>query len=91
MSKKTEIQPSSPNVAFRTKKANDLDTKKRLIETSEDYIDSGRYDFSIAKFLDSHPNGTKDSIICRLLIIDQNSLNEMYEAALKKLKAMLKD
>jgi hypothetical protein len=61
----------------------DLSTK---VLRERDFINSPKHDNSLRKFVDEHPDGAKDSVICKALCMTQKELEETYQCAILKLK-----
>jgi hypothetical protein len=51
-----------------------------------DYINSPKYSNSLSLFLKDNPNGVKDKVICRLLDINQDQLEDIFKSAMSKLR-----
>jgi hypothetical protein len=67
-----------------------MKTKKDpRIETDRDYIDSKKHNNSLQLLLEEHPTGVSDKIICKVLQISADELDEIYKTALAKFKAHL--
>jgi hypothetical protein len=55
-------------------------------KNDSDYINSPKYSNSLSLFLKDNPNGVKDKVICRLLDINQDQLEEIFKSAMNKLR-----
>ena len=63
---------------------------KHKIENEEDFIDYPRFNNSIKKLTQKHPNGVKTETISRALGISVDEVEETFQSALKKLKRIMK-
>ena len=62
------------------------DLTKRIIE-EEDYIRCPKHSNSLIKFLAKNSEGIDNNVIARLLMISEEKVREIYEDAVKKLRA----
>jgi hypothetical protein len=64
--------------------------RDKRIDEDRDFINSPKYNNSLKKLLDEHPDGVSDSVICRVLKIEETELESIYLKALMKLKQSMK-
>lgn len=62
------------------------DVKKRILEES-DFIKSYKYGNSLNKFLSRNAKELDDSAIARLLMIDKDEVEEIYQKAIDILRS----
>ena len=66
------------------------DIIKRVME-EEDYIRCPKCSNSLTKFLAKNSEGVDNAVIARLLMIPEEKVEELYEEAVKKLRAEMVD
>ena len=59
---------------------------KEKIEQDPDFINYPKFGNSLKKALESNPNGIKDEIIQKMLLMTQEDIDNTYESAIMKLK-----
>lgn len=64
-------------------------TVKKRIEEEEDFIYCPRLNNSLKKLISKNPEGVSDERICKVMIIEQEELDEIYESALQKFRKAL--
>lgn len=64
--------------------------KKRIIE-DEDYIRAPKFSNSLAKFLAKNPDGSKDHIIAKLLLMSEEEVEKIYQEAVHELREEMTD
>lgn len=57
------------------------------IRENKDFINSPKYKNSLSNFLEEHPDGASDSIICKALCLSHRELNDIYNSVIQKLQA----
>jgi len=62
---------------------------KERIEKESDFIYCPRLGNSLKKFVNTHSNGVDDERICKVLLINQKELDEIFESAIKKIRKKL--
>jgi hypothetical protein len=62
---------------------------KEKIENDSDFINLKRFDFSLKKLLERHPNGVSDRLISQALSIGEAEITQRYQQILLKLKKQL--
>lgn len=77
--------PSLPSGA-KCSRSVDVTRVLELIQTDEDYIYSRRFDNSLKKLLERHPDGAPDSVIAAVLLVDVATIDTMYDAIVQKLR-----
>lgn len=63
---------------------------KDLLENDPDWILSRRHGFSLAKIAEKYPDGVPDSVICDVLALTQEELEEHYQEIISELRKTLK-
>jgi hypothetical protein len=63
--------------------------EKWLIENDKDYIHCQRLGNSVTKLLDKYPNGVDDKYISKVLLIDIDEIERIYQEAIDKIKDYL--
>jgi hypothetical protein len=58
-----------------------IDMQKKIME-DEDYINSAKYDNSLTVFEKKHPEGAKDEVIAKSLMITEEELKLQFEGLL---------
>lgn len=56
------------------------------IANDPDFINSPKYNNSLASFIEEHPEGVSDSVICKVLCITPEELLCIYKCAILKLR-----
>lgn len=62
---------------------------QRKIEEEEDYVHCPRLSNSLKKFLYRNPEGSKDSVIAKLLMIPEERVQEIYDEAVSKIRSIM--
>jgi hypothetical protein len=62
------------------------ENKKHKIQYEEDFVDCIRFKNSLNKILEKYPDGVSDDIICKVLDISQNELDNLFQDAIVQLK-----
>ena len=73
------------------KKKMDKDEISKRIREEEDYIRSPKHANSLTKFLAKNSEGVENKVIARLLMIPEEKVEEIYEDAVKQLRAEMAD
>lgn len=60
-----------------------------MLYQDEDFIYSKRFDYSLAKLLERHPEGAPDSLIAAVLLIDEADIEATYSMVVAKLRDLL--
>ncbi len=60
------------------------------INNDPDYIHSGKFSYSVKKFLSKHPEGASPQQIADFLNISLDQYNKIYQSIILKLRRMLK-
>jgi hypothetical protein len=68
----------------------DEETIKKRVENEEDFIYCIQLNHSITSLVNKHPDGVDDKRIAKLLLITPQQVKEIFERALKKIRATLK-
>lgn len=69
-------------------------TKEQIlssIKTDPDFIRSAEFKNSLNELMERYPEGVSDSVIARVLMVNKEKVQEIYEASLKVLKAAIGD
>lgn len=77
-------------LTLERKKMDKEEISKRIKE-EEDYIRCPKFANSLTKFLAKNDEGVENSVIARLLMIPEEQVEEIYEDAVKKLRAEMVD
>lgn len=64
----------------------DVPKREPKIETDKDYIMSKKHDNSLSALIKDYPNGVPDKVICKVLQISQEELDEIYNRAIINIK-----
>jgi hypothetical protein len=56
------------------------------IANDPDFINSPKYNNSLASLLEDNPEGVSDSVICKTLCLSQEELLRIYNCAILKLR-----
>jgi hypothetical protein len=67
-----------------------MEENKKKILNDPDFVNSPKYEYSLAKVLDRHPEGLSDRAIARLLMIEEDEIEEIYLDAVERLKKEMK-
>jgi hypothetical protein len=67
----------------------DKSSIKKRIEEEEDYIYCPRLGNSLSTLIDKNPDGVDDERIMKVLLMDEDELQEVYDSALNKLRKTL--
>jgi len=62
-----------------------------MIKNDPDFIRSAEYHNSIKELMKKYPQGVSDPVIARVLMINKDKVQEIYEASIKTLKEKLKE
>ena len=57
-----------------------------LIHNVDTFVNSKRYGYSIDAVMERYPDGCPDNIICQLLDLDSDTLDELYAGIIVKLR-----
>lgn len=57
-----------------------------MIDTQEGYVYSRRFDFSLEKLMERHPEGAPDSLIAAVLLVDESAIEPAYQQIISKLR-----
>ncbi len=68
----------------------DLGPIRKKVNTDPDYVNSKKYQYSLKKFLNRHPDGVTDNIISYLLCVTTDEVKGIYNRAVKKLRQAMK-
>ncbi len=60
-----------------------------LVDTDPDFVNSKRYDYSLKKLLEAHPDGCGDRLAAIALAMTETELEEEYQAVLKKIRLLM--
>lgn len=63
---------------------------KNKIWSEPDFINSKKYGYSLAKFMEQHPTGVPDNIIAVLLCVDTVEVVDIFQGAVKNLQTLFK-
>lgn len=66
------------------------DASKRIFE-DEDYIRCPKFNNSLTKFLAKNSEGVENSVIARLLMVDEEKVEAIYNEAIEKLRKEMVD
>jgi hypothetical protein len=66
------------------------DVSKRIFE-EEDYIRCPKFNNSLAKFVAKNSEGVENSVIARLLMVDEEKVEALYNEAIQKLRKEMVD
>lgn len=69
----------------------DKDDIQRRVEEDEDYIRSPKFSNSLSKFLSKNPDGVEDNVIARLLAMSEEEVEEVYQEAVRMLRAEMEE
>lgn len=64
-------------------------TTKDKIKEDSDFIDSPKFNNSLAELLHKYPDGAPDGLICKVLHLDTKQLDRLYKSAILKLRSYL--
>lgn len=62
--------------------------KKKIME-EEDFVYCPRLGNSLKQVVDRNPDGIDEERICKVLMIDMEELNSLYDSAIKKIRERL--
>lgn len=62
---------------------------KALIEGDPDFIYSKRFDFSLKRLLERHPDGSPDRIVAAVLMITEDDVEARYRQVVAKLRRLM--
>ena len=60
--------------------------RDQRIESEKDFVLSKKHGNSIKRLVDSYPNGVPDNVICRVLQVSPEDLQDRYNAAIAFLR-----
>lgn len=66
--------------------AADKNEMKKRILNDPDYVRCPKTSNSLQKFLSKNPDGVEDNTIARLLMIDEEDVQELYDEAVEQLR-----
>ena len=66
------------------------DASKRVFD-EEDYIRCPKFNNSLTKFLAKNSDGVENSVIARLLVMDEDKVEAIYNEAVQKLRKEMVD
>jgi len=70
------------------KKKNQIDIKK-LINTDEDFFYCPRLGNSLKKLIDKNPDGVGNERIAKVLLLDENEVQELFNKAIEKIRIQM--
>lgn len=62
---------------------------KDLVETQQDFVALKRFDFSLAKVVEKHPDGCSDRLIASALMVKEEEVEQIYQEAVQKLRRIM--
>jgi hypothetical protein len=65
------------------------DLKEKVIN-DPDYIYSPKYDFSLKKFIYRHDEGVENTHAAKVLLMEPDEIDKIYERAIKNLQEIMK-
>lgn len=60
-----------------------------MLYQDEDYVYCKRFDHSLTKLLERHPDGAPDSLIASVLLIEEHEVEANYDMVVAKLRGLL--
>ncbi len=63
---------------------------KRLLDTEPDFIGLKRFDFSLKKLLEEHPDGCSDKMIAQALLIPETEVEGLYQKVVDRLRVLMR-
>lgn len=70
---------------------NEKDKLKEKILNDADFIYSPKYDFSLEKFMYRHDEGVENSHAAKVLLMEPEEVEEIYQIAISNLRDSLKE
>lgn len=71
-------------------KKEDKKNSKYLIHNDEDYIYCPRLGNSLSKLINLNPDGVDNERIARVLMMEEEEVEDIFESALEKLRKIMK-
>ena len=65
---------------------NKKDSLKEKIGKDEDFIYCPRLSNSLKKFIEKHPDGVSEDRICKVLLMEKEELDKIFNTAIKKIR-----
>jgi len=65
---------------------NNKDSLKNKIKKDDDFIYCPRLSNSLKKFVEKHPDGVDEDRICKVLLMEREELDRVFNNALKKIR-----
>ena len=63
---------------------------RERIETDQDFILLKRFEFSLSKLLEKHPDGVPNRVIASALMLTEEDVEDIYEDIILKLREFMK-
>ena len=68
----------------------EIKKKQKKIEEEADYIYCPRLSNSLEKFTNTYPDGVDNERICKVLLLEEEELEDIFNSAINKLRKALK-
>lgn len=62
---------------------------RKRINTDPDFVALKRFDFSLEKVIEKHPNGVPNKLIAAALLMTEEEVEDLYEKVVAKLRVHL--
>jgi hypothetical protein len=63
---------------------------KQRVSSDPDFVYLKRFDFSLARLLERHPEGVPDRVIAAALMVTEEDVDDLYAEIVAKLRAAMK-